>query len=194
MLRVSQNPVPRFPEGRPLEDDLGNWWVLRTRPRNEKALAGELTRLKVGYYLPLVTKRTVRRDNGKPRKSVVCLFPGYLSVVGYPEIKQDILRSGRVLGLIQVKDQARFVAELGNVERVLQAASEVELMPGLAVGRQVLIASGPLGGVVGVVTDCTRPGRVHLNVEMFNQTVTVSVQPEELVMIDHGAGRATAVA
>ena len=75
MLRIEENPPPRWPEERPLEDELGKWWVVRTKSRNEKALAWDLVRLDISYYLPQITRRTVRKDNGKPRKYVVCVLP-----------------------------------------------------------------------------------------------------------------------
>ena len=91
MLKPADNPDPRWPRDRSLAADLGQWWVARVKPRHEKALAGDLARQGVGYYLPLMTKRTVRRDNGKVRKSIVCLFPGYLALAGYQEHKTEVL-------------------------------------------------------------------------------------------------------
>jgi transcriptional antiterminator RfaH len=180
MLRVSENPDPRWPAERSLYDDLGKWWVVRTRPRNEKALAWDLSRIGVGYYLPLMTKRTIRRDTGKPRKSIICLFPGYISVVDYQERRLEVLRTGRVINAMEVVDQAKFVAELESVRKAVEHAREVGLHSRLAVGRKVIITSGPLQGVQGVVLDMDRPKKIYLNVDMFNRAVTVTVSPEQL--------------
>jgi transcription antitermination factor NusG len=184
MLRLSENPGSRWPADRALIDDLGQWWVARVKPRNEKALAWELARLGVGYYLPMIKKRTIRRDNGKPRKSVLCLFPGYVPVVGYQDKKADILRSGRIVKVIRVIDQERFVMELENVRRVLEQEMELGLYPHLAVGLRVKIASGPLRGLEGLVIDIDQPDKIFLNVEMFNRAVTVRVLPEQLVPVE----------
>ncbi len=184
MLRLSENPNPRWPADRALLDDLGQWWVARVKPRNEKALAWELARLDVGYYLPMIRKRTIRRDNGKPRKSVLCIFPGYVPVVGYEEKKADILRSGRIVKMIRVIDQERFVAELENVRRALEHEMELGLHPHLAVGLRVRIVSGPLQGMEGLVIDLDQPDKIFLNVEMFNQAITVRVSPEQLVPVE----------
>ena len=186
MLRVSENPPARWPQDRPLIEDLGKWWVVRVRPRHEKALAWELVRMEIGYYLPLMTKRTIRRDTGKPRKSIICLFPGYISVVGYPEKRQEIFRTGRVLKALEVIDQEKFVSELENVRHALEGGVQVGVEPRLAVGRTVLITQGPLAGVTGVVTEMKRPTRVYLNVEMFNRAVTVAVPPEYLEVLSGG--------
>jgi transcription antitermination factor NusG len=181
MLKVSENPAPRFPEGRLLEADIGSWWVARVKPRAEKALAHDLARLGVGYYLPLIVRRTVRPDTGKARKSIVCLFPGYVPLVGFSERKSEILNTGRVAGVLAVPDQDRFIAELGGVRRVIEAQRSVGLSARLAVGRRVVIASGPLAGLAGVVSSHDRPDRLYLNVEMFNQAVVVKTSPEDVI-------------
>jgi transcription antitermination factor NusG len=165
-------------------DDQGDWRVARTKPRNEKALAWDLAGLGVGYYLPMMTRRTVRRDNGKPRKSVVCLFPGYISITGYEERKRDILRTGRVIKVINAVDQERFVRELENIRRALEHAEILGLSNRLAIGQRVMIASGSLQGVEGVVTDMDRPDRIYLNVEMFNRAITVKVSPDMLEPVE----------
>lgn len=184
MLKLSDNPVPRWPADRPLADDLGRWWVARVKPRNEKALAWELADLGVGYYLPLLVQRTIRRDNRKPRKSILCAFPGYLSLAGYQERKTEILRTGRIINVIRVDDQERFVRELDQVQKVFARSSAVGVQEGLAVGRRAVIVSGPMEGVEGVITRLSRPQKVFLNVEIFNRAVSVTVSPDQISLLE----------
>ena len=183
MLRISDNPLARWPEDRSLDEDLGHWWVVRVKPRNEKALAHDLSRIGVGYYLPMMIKRSIRRDNNKPRKSIICLFPGYLPLAGYEENKTEILRTGRIINVIRVLDQERFVRELGSIKKALDHIKEVGLHPKLAVGQRVMIISGPLEGVEGVIKDISRPNLIYLNVEMFNRAVSVTLSSAELTPI-----------
>jgi len=184
MLKVSNNPCPRFPVNRPLVDDLGKWWVVRVKPRAEKALARELAREGVGYYLPMFTKRTIRRDSNKPRKSVMCLFPGYLSVADWPARKETILRTGRIINVIRVMDQDKFVGELENIRKALDYAQEVEIHPRLAVGQFVVIAEGPMRGVEGVIADIRDPRKIYLNVGLFGRAVAVKVSAEYLAPLE----------
>jgi len=184
MLKVADNPVPRWPLDRSLAEDLGNWWVARVKPRTEKALAWELYEKGIGYYLPMFTKRTIRRDNLKPRKSVITLFPGYISLTNWPEKRESILRTGRVLRVIRVIDQEKFVGELDNIRKALEHAREVEIHPQLAVGERVMIIEGPMQGVEGVIARMQEPNKIYLNVEMFNRAVVVKVSPELLAPVD----------
>jgi len=188
VLRIEENPPPRWPEERPLEDELGKWWVVRTKSRNEKALAWDLVRLDISYYLPQVTRRTVRKDNGKPRKSVMCLFPGYISVADFPRHKQNLYRTNRIYKGLEVIDQERFVEELNQVKKALEYAREVETSPGPAVGQRVLIIDGPMAGLRGIVSSLdNRPDRVHLNVEMFQRSVSIKVPREFITPADEGS-------
>jgi len=187
MLRLSDNPVPRWPADRPLAADLGQWWVARVKPRNEKAMARDLARLGVGYCLPLLVHRTIRRDNRKPRKSIICAFPGYISLTHYKERKADILRTGRIIAVLRVSDQEQFVRELEQVRKALDHSREVGLQAGLAVGRRVMIAAGPMQGVEGVITDLSRPQKVFLNVEIFSRAVSVIVSPDQLLLWEDSA-------
>ena len=187
MLRADENPIQRWPENRPLEEDMGHWWVIRTKPRNEKSLAWDLKRVGVGYYLPQITKRTVRSDNGKPRKSIVCLFPGYISIVGYENHKNDILRTGRVLCPIMIEDQERFIYEISRIQKAIEYSSELELHTRLAEGQAVVINEGPLEGVLGVVTEIgDGRNKVYLNVEMFGSSISVSIPASSLMPVKRG--------
>jgi hypothetical protein len=184
MLRLTDNPLARWPQGRALVEDIGDWWVARVKPRNEKVLALELAGLDVGYYLPMLLKRTARRDNGKPRKSVVCAFPGYLPVVGYPERREDILRSCRILKVLRVLDQERFARELESVRVALEWAAKIEVHPQLVAGQRMRILSGAMQGVEGVVLDMDRRDRLFLNVEMFQRAIVVRVSPDQVILAE----------
>lgn len=182
MLKVSENPLSRWPADRPLSQDLGRWSVACVKPRNEKALARELERLEVSYYLPMVKKITLRRDTGKPRKSVICAFPGYVPVVDYRQRKEDILRTGRIFNIISVSDQERFVSELENVRRALDGRLEANIRDELAVGKRAVVISGPLEGVEGVICDMDNPGKISLNVDMFKRAIIITVSPDLLAL------------
>ena len=79
--------------------------------------------------------------------------------------------------IIQIKEQNSFVKELQSVSKVLEVEQDLLVKPGLLKGRRVVVTSGPLQGVEGIVVGRSNKGRFAITVEMFNRTVIVNVDP-----------------
>jgi len=97
MKRTGENPPIRYPDT-PIDSAVNRWWVARVKPRMEKACALDFLEQKIEYFLPLYTKVTRRRDNNKPRKSVLPLFPGYICFA--MAVPKDIYKTGRIATII----------------------------------------------------------------------------------------------
>src|SRR5438105_2419012 len=76
MLRVEENPPAQSPVVEDLASAPGRWWVAHTRSRCEKALAWDLLRRGIVYFLPMVER--VRMSGGRKRRFLLPLFPSYL--------------------------------------------------------------------------------------------------------------------
>ena len=172
----------RWPTDCSLQEDLGCWCVAYLKPRNEKALALDCQRLNVGYFLPLYEKRTRRRDNNKPRKSVVPLFAGYLPFVDRDDAKRRICETGRVVQVLPVSDQEGFVRDLTQVWQAIASGAPLELVQDIAVGQKVRIRGGPMEGAVGVVSEVRSGFRLLLNVEVFRMAVSVELDRADIVV------------
>jgi transcription antitermination factor NusG len=180
MLSVVDNPVARYPEGRPLEDSLGVWAVAQVKSRQEKALAWDLASAGIPYYMPMGEKRTRRRDNGKVRKSVIPLFTGYLALGLAREDWERVFRTARVATVIPVDDQRGFVRELNQIERSLASRFRVSLAPAFAVGQLVRVKHGPLMGLEGEVARVKGQAIFVVWVRMFSQAVRIEVDELDL--------------
>src|SRR5882672_823312 len=88
------------------------WYVLHTKPRQEKSLADELARTSIEHFLPLVRYR--RTYGGRIRHVQIPLFPGYLFLFGDSPDRQAALRTNRVANVLDVPDQQRFQNDLGQ--------------------------------------------------------------------------------
>lgn len=172
MRHLTDNPPTRFPD-RPIDEAEFPWWVAKVKPRQEKAFAEDLLRAEVEYYLPLYTKVTRRRDNNKPRKSIVPLFPGYVSFA--QRTPEHIYTGGRVVNIISIRHQKRFVHELTQIYQALEAGASLEpLMERYDPGAEVRVRSGPMRGVVGIITRVHNQTRLVLSVEPFG-TASLSI-------------------
>lgn len=180
MLRVGDNPLDRFPEGKPLVDDTGNWLVAHVKSRQEKAFAKELEEAGIPYYLPLIEKTTRRKDNGKPRKSVLPFFTSYFAVAPLPEQRDSLYhewleRRHRIVNLLPVIEQEQFVKELSQIQKSIALSSDMEILSKYQVGEPVRVASGPLMGMTGEILRQGSQTMFVIKVQMFEQAIKIDV-------------------
>ena len=69
------------------------WWVLHTLPRQEKALARNLFRHEIPFYLPLIARRNLIR--GRAVDSSIPLFTSYVFLLGTDRERIAALTSNR---------------------------------------------------------------------------------------------------
>ncbi|MDA8405994.1 MAG: hypothetical protein M0T73_03925 [Deltaproteobacteria bacterium] len=175
-MRFSEGIPPRYPEGKPLEEDLGLWWVIHSKPNREWKLARYLLNQEISYYMPLYDHKI---RIGKLHEKIIKapLFRGYLCVALDREKHWRLYDTHDFARIIQIKEQNSFVKELQSVSRVLAVEQDLLVKPGLLKGRRVVVTSGPLKGVAGMVVGRSSKGRFAITVEMFNRTVIVNVDP-----------------
>ena len=172
--------LQRWPANRPFHEDLGRWKVAWLKPRHEKAFAGELQALDFPYYLPLAQRTHRRPDNGKARKALVPLFPAYVAFAWIGSTT-PLYQTGRIIRILPVPDQDRFVADLEAIQRVLGSGWPIEVHPGLRPGVTVRILRGPLAGLTGPIERLGDHCRLWVHVEMFNRSISVQL-PGEVLM------------
>ena len=175
-LKASDNPPSCFPDdlfGRPAAGDETVWWVVRTKSRQEKALAWELQARGLAYYLPLVAKP--QKCRGRMRTSILPLFNGYLFFKGDRQGRYDVLCSGRIAQLIEVPDQERIAHELANLHRATQARIHLTLCDFAREGQRVLVIAGPFTGMEGIVLKQKNQTRLILNLAAIKQAATVEI-------------------
>ena len=183
MTPLSSTPNTRFPE-RPITDAVHPWWVVKVLSRQEKALADDLRLADVEYYLPMYRKVVRRKDNGKLRKTVLPLFSGYLCVAASKEGLREVYSTNRTAGIIEVRNQARFIEEISTVYRAYDSGVDLEpLNQGInyKTGTRVMVLGGPLRGFQGVVARCNGTVKLVLSIECLGQAMvtvrSVDVKP-----------------
>jgi transcription antitermination factor NusG len=151
----------------------GQWFVLHTRSRQEKALAQDLDSLEVLSYLPLI--RQVRYYGRRKFQVEEPLFPGYVFVCGSLEQAYLADRTKRVANIIQVADQARLTWELKNLSRALTQNAPLDPYPFLKIGTRVEVKSGPFRGLQGLVENRLGCDRLILEVDMLGRAVSLEM-------------------
>jgi transcription termination/antitermination protein NusG len=149
------------------------WVVLRTRSRQEKAVARQLAARGIRHFLPLVERAP---ENGGRRPAWrVPVFPGYVFLKGQLDDAYDVVSTGRVCQIIPVADQSRFVREIAQIRRALKGEAPLKLFPFAVSGKKCRITHGPFAGLVGVILERVTPTLLVLQVDVLGQGLAMQV-------------------
>lgn len=139
----------------------------------------------IPYCCPFYTHVVRRKDNSKPRKSVLPAFPGYLAFAGSEENDRAFRKTDRVLHILEVTNQPRLVRELGWVVSACASGSTLHHLNALEIsqGQRVKIVRGPMRGFEGEVL--TLQGKMHVvvSVEMFRQSIALEVGLSDITVL-----------
>jgi transcriptional antiterminator RfaH len=182
LLKLSENPPISWPEKESIRDFTGIWWVAHTRSRNEKALAHDLLRRDISYFLPMSWK--VRRRRGRKMRSLLPLFSGYLFFCGQENQRVEVLRTNRVANLIEVRDQQKLLEELLQIEHALQAGAPLIPHKYIKAGQHCRVVAGPLADLQGIVVKTKSTMRLVLQIDMLGQATSVEVDADNIEVID----------
>jgi transcription antitermination factor NusG len=183
-----EGPVPETGPGEnppdllPIDSYVGHWWVVHTKSRNEKALASDLEKKRIQYFLPLA--RLKRRYGGRVTQVELPLFPCYLFLCGGEDERYATLMTHRVAAVIPVPDQDRLRTELHHVCRLIMSQEPVDLYPGLKQGCRCRVIRGSLAGLEGVVIRRRDICRVYVGVEVLGQSAELEIDPSLLEVIE----------
>jgi transcriptional antiterminator RfaH len=156
-------------------DGDGTWWCLHTKPRQEKAIARELRKAGVTYYLPQATKES-RTPQGRRIESVVPLFASYMFLRGTPEDRMTALRGNRIVAILDVLDQAQLESDLRQIHTMITSGLVVSEELTVPVGTTVRVTSGPLTGLTGKVIKRANGDQFVAIVQFLGRGATVLLE------------------
>ena len=158
------------------------WYVMHTRPQQEKSLIRELRQACIPHYLPLVSKR--RRIRSRIINSYLPLFPGYVPVFADVDERVTSLSTQRVVQSLDVPDQHTFWGDMRQIEQLL--ASNVAITPEarLAPGDRVRIRSGALAGMEGTVLRTDNSHRFVVTVDFLQRGASVVADDFDLAVLN----------
>ncbi len=182
MLKPSENPPMTWPDVNSIRDFAGLWWVAHTKSRNEKALAQDLIRKNISYFLPMTNK--VHRRKGRTMRSLLPLFSGYLFFCGEENQRIELLRTNRVANLIEVKDQQNLLDELLQFEQALRAGAPLTPYKYIKAGQRCRVIAGPLADLHGVIIRTKNATRLVLQIDMLGQAASVEIDIDMIEILD----------
>jgi hypothetical protein len=158
--------------------------VAYCKPRQEKALAWDLLRQEVTYFLPMVLRET--SSGGRRRRNMYPLFPSYLFFAGGDHERLQVLKTERAVRIVDISDaeQTRFRQEITSLQQALVYFPEsIELYPRLVPGARARITAGPMKDVEGVVLQAGNRRKLWLGVSVLGVGATLEIHAD-LVQVE----------
>ena len=152
-----------------------SWFALVIRPRHEKTAAACLHAKGLEAFLPL--HRARRQWTDRVQEVELPLFPGYLFCRFGPERYVPVMQTPGVTAVVGFGGRAAPVdpAELAAIRTALQAGCRVEEWPYLETGARVLVKTGPLAGIEGILLREKSKCRVVVSVKLLQRSVAIEL-------------------
>ncbi len=181
MLKAEENPPILWPPDKSIRDFQGTWWVAHTKSRNEKALAWQMQKKDINYFLPMIEK--VYKKSRRVFRSMLPLFSGYVFFCGNEPQRLEVLKTNRVANLIEVKDQQRLIADLLPIEKALLTGVKLAPYNYIKTGQRCRVIAGPLMGTEGIVINDLNKTRLVLQVDILGKATCLEIDSALLEII-----------
>ena len=158
------------------------WYVLHTRPRQEKSVAREMLSEAAPFYLPVIQHR--RRAKGRVVAPLIPLFTSYLFLHGNREHRLSALKTNRLVKLLEVEDQDELWRDLRQLHHLMASGLPVTKVDRLEPGDRVEICSGPLAGLHGVVLRSATRRRFVIEVNFLQRGAAVEVDDYAIAPVE----------
>jgi transcription antitermination factor NusG len=159
------------------------WYALYTRHQHEKTVGDMLARKGFEVFLPLY--RSARRWKDRVKTLSLPLFPSYVFVHGGIERQLQIVTTPGVHSVVSAAGHAAVIPteEIDAVKRMVENLLRVEPHPFLKCGDRVMVVSGPLQGIEGILTRVKSLFRLVISVEMLQKSVAVEIDASSVERI-----------
>jgi transcription antitermination factor NusG len=152
-----------------------DWYAVYTKSRHEKVAETNLKNRGVTTFLPL--REVVSRWKDRNKTINVPLFPSYVFVkIGFMDIHKVIYTKG-VLKVVGCNDVPVPVPteQVEAIRMLIQSKLKYDPYPYLNKGKEVLIKSGPLQGIVGKIMEKRSRHRFLLSIDLIKKSVSVEI-------------------
>jgi transcription termination/antitermination protein NusG len=154
--------------------NMSSWFALRVRPKHERTVATNLSRLGLDEYVPLTRVR--RRWSDRIKELDAPLFPGYIFCRFTYSERLRVLNSPGVESIVGGLDDS----EIEAMRFLVATGKPLSHLPFLRIGQRVLIERGPFAGIRGIVLREENSWRVVVSVEALDRSIAVELDREVL--------------
>ena len=168
-----------------IESDPKKWFVLQTKPRNEKIVLSQIEQKEIEVYAPFV--ETIRIWSDRKKKIQVPLFSGYLFIHGNEEERLRAI-SGTIGALKYIYFQKRpAVVSDREIELIKTALMEPEKISieekQIKKGDLILVTHGVFKGMKGYVNEFRGRFKLTVNLEELSYSFNIILNSNEVSLI-----------
>lgn len=155
-----------------------DWFVVKVKPRHEKAVSAMFEGRGLDSFLPLYLARNKWSD--RIREVQLPLFPGYVFCRFDPHRRTPVLSVPGVSGIVQFGLDPAAVAteEIESLKCLMRSGLQIEPWPRVEIGELVEVNDGPLTGCKGVVVEIKKKLRLVLSVTLLHRSVLIELDRE----------------
>jgi transcription antitermination factor NusG len=165
--------------------EVKNWYVIHTKPKNEKKVFEQIINKDIEVYLPLI--QTVRYWSDRKKKLMVPLFPGYIFVNTNEEERINaISNTYGALRYVMYQKRPAVVSEkeIANIKLSLQAPDRIRIEEkSIIEGDLVEITGGIFRGLTGYIKEIRGHYKLIVNIIELNSTFSVQLSSSEVRLL-----------
>jgi transcription antitermination factor NusG len=153
------------------------WFAVYVKPRHEKSVALILKGKGLDSFLPTYTRR-----HCDSKKFELPLFPGYVFCRLDVSKTLPVMTTPGVFSIVGNGHAPQVIpdTEIEQIRRMLGSGPMPHPWPYISAGQQVLLESGPLRGLEGVVVDASDERWLVVSVHLLRRSVAVKMERASL--------------
>ena len=167
------------------EPDAEKWFAVHTHARHEKVVAHAIREQGIASFLPLA--KQVRQWSDRRRIVELPLFGCYVFVKLVPNSNQrmKVLRVSGVLGFVGTHGVGIPIPDnqIETIRILVEQQLPVCSHPFLKIGQRVLIRSGALAGIEGILVSRTGEQSLVISIDAIQRSLKVRVQGYNIVPV-----------
>jgi transcription antitermination factor NusG len=160
------------------------WFALQVRTQHERGVAEFLRGKGYEWFLPMYKSR--KRWSDRVKEVDTPLFPGYLFFRFNVHERLPILKTPGVIKIVGYNREPVAIdeSEISAIQTLVGSGFATQPWPHLQAGDKVQIESGPLRGLVGILTAFKGQHRLIVSITLLQRAVAVEI--DSALVTPHG--------
>jgi transcription antitermination factor NusG len=157
-----------------------NWYIIYTRPRQEKRVTEEIATYNFEYYLPL--KTVIRKWSDRIKMVTEPIFSNYVFVKTTEHKRNELFQVSGVVKFLSFAGKVAILkeTEINRMRIIEQKGFDIQSEPCLCQGQEIVVKNGPFAGLTGTLVKKMNSCRFLIRLPVLKQSVSVQISEKDL--------------